>query len=38
MVMDMFADNMGVKIRANAQDQFLAGLKGISDPEKNAKL
>ena len=39
MVMEMFADNMGVKvIRANAQDQFLNGLKGISDPEKKRKV
>ena len=39
MVMEMFADNMGVKvIRANAQDQFLNGLKGVSDPEKKRKV
>ena len=39
MVMDMFADNMGVKvIRANAQGQFLNGLKGVSDPEKKRKV
>ena len=39
MVMDMFADNMGVKvIRANAQDPFLNGLKGVSDPEKKRKV
>ena len=39
MVMEMFAENMGVKvIRANAQDQFLDGLKGISDPEKKRKV
>ena len=39
MVMEMFADNMGVKvIRANAQDQFLDGLKGVSDPEKKRKV
>ena len=32
-VMEMFAKNMGVKvIRANAQDKFLNGLKGVSDP------
>ena len=38
-VMEMFADNMGVKvIRANAQDQFLNGLKGVSDPEKKRKV
>lgn len=39
MVMEMFAENMGVKvIRANAQDQFLDGLKGVSDPEKKRKV
>jgi GMP synthase (glutamine-hydrolysing) len=39
MVMEMFAENMGVKvIRANAQDQFLEGLKGISDPEQKRKV
>ena len=39
MVMEMFANNMGVKvIRANAQDQFLNGLKGVSDPEKKRKV
>ena len=39
MVMEMFAKNMGVKvIRANAQDQFLDGLKGVSDPEKKRKV
>ena len=39
MVMEMFANNMGVKvIRANAQDQFLDGLKGVSDPEKKRKV
>ena len=38
-VMVMFAKNMGVKvIRANAQDQFLNGLKGVSDPEKKRKV
>ena len=38
-VMEMFAKNMGVKvIRANAQDQFLNGLKGVSDPEKKRKV
>jgi GMP synthase (glutamine-hydrolysing) len=38
-VMEMFADNMGVKvIRANAQDQFLNGLNGVSDPEKKRKV
>ena len=39
MVMEMFAENMGVKvIRANAQDQFLDGLKGVCDPEKKRKV
>ena len=38
-VMEMFAKNMGVKvIRANAQDKFLDGLVGISDPEKKRKV
>ena len=38
MVMDMFADNMGVKvIRADAADLFLGKLKGISDPELKRK-
>ena len=37
--MEMFAKNMGVKvIRANAQDQFLDGLAGVSDPEKKRKV
>ena len=39
MVMEMFAKNMGVKvIRANAQDKFLDGLVGVSDPEKKRKV
>jgi GMP synthase (glutamine-hydrolysing) len=38
-VMKMFADNMGVKvIRVDAEDQFLSGLKGISDPEQKRKI
>jgi GMP synthase (glutamine-hydrolysing) len=38
-VMDMFARNMGVKvIRADAQDLFLDGLKGVSDPEQKRKV
>jgi|TARA_B110000438_G_C15780748_1_gene636242 GMP synthase (glutamine-hydrolysing) len=39
MVMDMFAKNMGVKvIRANAQEKFLNGLVGVSDPEAKRKV
>ena len=39
MVMEMFANNMGVKvIRANAQEKFLNGLVGISDPEAKRKV
>jgi len=39
MVMKMFAKNMGVKvIRANAQEQFLNGLVGVSDPEAKRKV
>jgi GMP synthase (glutamine-hydrolysing) len=38
-VMEMFAKNMGVKvIRANAQDKFLNGLVGVSDPEAKRKV
>ncbi|OZG72096.1 glutamine-hydrolyzing GMP synthase [Hahella sp. CCB-MM4] len=38
-VMDMFAKNMGIKvIRANAQDQFLGKLAGVSDPEEKRKI
>jgi GMP synthase (glutamine-hydrolysing) len=38
-VMQMFADNMGVKvIRANAEDKFLNDLAGESDPEKKRKI
>ena len=37
-VMDMFADNMGVKvIRSDSADLFLGKLKGISDPELKRK-
>ena len=37
-VMATFAKNMGVKvIRADAEEQFLAALKGISDPELKRK-
>jgi GMP synthase (glutamine-hydrolysing) len=39
MVMEMFAENMGVKvIRANAADLFLDRLKGVSDPEQKRKI
>jgi GMP synthase (glutamine-hydrolysing) len=39
MVMEMFANNMGVKvIRANAQEKFLNGLVGVSDPEAKRKV
>ena len=39
MVMEMFAKNMGVKvIRANAQENFLNGLVGVSDPEAKRKV
>jgi GMP synthase (glutamine-hydrolysing) len=39
MVMDMFAKNMGVTvIRANAADQFLGKLAGVSDPEAKRKI
>ena len=38
-VMEMFAQNMGVKvIRANAQEKFLNGLVGVSDPEAKRKV
>lgn len=38
MVMQMFADNMGVKvIRADAADLFLSKLKGLNDPEDKRK-
>ncbi|MCU1719579.1 glutamine-hydrolyzing GMP synthase [Pseudomonas sp. 5P_3.1_Bac2] len=38
-VMQMFADNMGVKvIRANAEEKFLSALAGESDPEKKRKI
>ena len=39
MVMEMFAENMGVKvIRANAEDLFLGKLAGVSDPEAKRKV
>ena len=38
-VMDMFAENMGVKvIRANKEEMFLGRLEGISDPEQKRKI
>jgi GMP synthase (glutamine-hydrolysing) len=38
-VMDMFAKNMGVKvIRANAEEQFLGKLVGVTDPEAKRKI
>ncbi|PLW70276.1 glutamine-hydrolyzing GMP synthase [Pseudohalioglobus lutimaris] len=38
-VMDMFAQNMGVKvIRADAEELFLGKLKGVSDPELKRKV
>ncbi|MCW8196573.1 glutamine-hydrolyzing GMP synthase [Proteobacteria bacterium 005FR1] len=38
-VMDMFAKNMGVKvIRANAEEQFLGKLAGVTDPEAKRKI
>jgi len=38
-VMDTFAEHMGVKvIRIDAEDRFLARLKGVSDPEDKRKI
>jgi GMP synthase (glutamine-hydrolysing) len=38
-VMDTFAENMGVKvIRVDAEQRFLDGLAGVSDPEKKRKI
>ncbi|MCP3177477.1 glutamine-hydrolyzing GMP synthase [Desulfuromonas sp. KJ2020] len=38
-VMATFAENMGVKvIRVDAEDRFLAGLAGVSDPERKRKI
>ena len=38
-VMEMFAQNMGVKvIRADAEDRFLAKLLGVDDPEAKRKI
>tara|TARA_R110001599_G_scaffold159052_1_gene346113 strand:+ start:141140 stop:142756 length:1617 start_codon:yes stop_codon:yes gene_type:complete len=39
MVMEMFADNLGVKvIRVDAADQFMGHLAGVSDPEAKRKI
>lgn len=39
MVMEMFAENMGVKvIRSDSADLFLGKLEGISDPEQKRKV
>lgn len=38
-VMEMFAENMGVKvIRVDAEERFLTALKGETDPEKKRKI
>jgi len=38
-VMAIFAKHLGAKvIRANAEDKFLAALKGVSDPEEKRKI
>lgn len=38
-VMQTFAENMGIKIiRVDAEDRFLAALKGENDPEKKRKI
>lgn len=39
MVMEMFADNLGVKvIRVDAEDQFMDKLAGVTDPEAKRKI
>ena len=39
MVMDMFARNLGVKvIHVDAEEQFMAKLAGVTDPEKKRKI
>lgn len=39
MVMEMFAENLGVKvIRVDAADQFMGHLAGVSDPEAKRKI
>ncbi|WP_323840993.1 MULTISPECIES: glutamine-hydrolyzing GMP synthase [unclassified Moraxella] len=38
-VMQMFAENMGIKvIRADAENRFLDALKGVTDPEAKRKI
>lgn len=38
-VMQMFADNMGIRvIRANAEERFLGALAGVTDPEAKRKI
>lgn len=38
-VMQMFADNMGIRvIRSNSEELFLGRLKGVSDPEQKRKV
>jgi GMP synthase (glutamine-hydrolysing) len=38
-VMATFAEHMGVNVvRVNAEDRFLKGLKGVSDPEQKRKI
>jgi GMP synthase (glutamine-hydrolysing) len=38
-VMEMFANNMGVKvIRSNAEEKFLSRLVGVNDPEQKRKI
>lgn len=38
-VMQMFADNMGVKVvRVDAEDKFLTQLSGVDDPEEKRKI
>jgi GMP synthase (glutamine-hydrolysing) len=39
MVMQMFAENLGVKvIRVDASDQFMGHLAGVTDPEQKRKI
>ncbi len=38
-VMQMFASHLGIKvIRVNAEDRFMAALKGVNDPEAKRKI